>query len=68
MPPHKIVYLIVGTICMILAMLGGLMYPLNTMDFLWIILYEITIFLSLSGILLLIYREGFGETVSEVSG
>jgi hypothetical protein len=53
---------------MILAMLGGLMYPLNTMDILWIILYEITIFLSLSGILLLIYREGFGETVSEVSG
>jgi membrane-bound ClpP family serine protease len=46
MPPHKIVYLIIGTICMILAMLGGLMYPLNTMDILWIILYEITIFLS----------------------
>ena len=67
MPPQKIVYQIVGIICMILAMLGGLMYPLNTMDILWIILYEITIFISISGILLLIYREGFGEEVSEVS-
>lgn len=66
MPPHKVVYLIIGIICMILAMLGGLMYPLNTMDILWIILYEIAIFLSISGILLLIYREGFGEEV-EVS-
>ena len=64
MPPHKIVYQLVGIICMILAMLGGLMYPLNTMDILWIILYEVTIFLSLSGILLLIYREGFEEEVS----
>ncbi len=40
------------------------MYPLNTMDILWIILYEVTIFLSLSGILLLIYREGFEKEVS----
>ena len=67
MPPQKIVYQIVGIICMILAMLGGLMYPLNTMDILWIILYEVTIFISISGILLLIYREGFGEEVSEGS-
>lgn len=67
MPPHKVVYQIVGIICMSLAMLGGLMYPLNTMDILWIILYEITIFLSISGILLLIYRQGFGEEVSEIS-
>ncbi len=64
MPPHKTVYQIVGIICMILAMLGGLMYPLNTMDILWIILYELTILLSISGILLLIYRQGFGEEVS----
>jgi hypothetical protein len=64
MPPQKVVYQIVGIVCMILAMLGGLMYPLNTMDILWIILYEITVFLSISGILLLIYRQGFGEEVS----
>ena len=64
MPPQKVVYQIVGIICMILAMLGGLMYPLNTMDILWIILYEITVFLSISGILLLIYRQGFEEEVS----
>lgn len=64
MPPQKVVYQIVGIVCMILAMLGGLMYPLNTMDILWIILYEITVFLSISGILLLIYRQGFEEEVS----
>ena len=67
MPPQKVVYQIVGIICMILAILGGLMYPLNTMDILWIILYETTIFISISGILLLIYREGFGEEVSDDS-
>jgi len=64
MPPHKIVYQIVGLVCMILAMLGGLMYPLNTMDILWIILYEITVFLGVSAILLLIYHQGYGEEVS----
>ncbi len=64
MPPHKDIYYIVGITCMILAMSGGLMYPLNTMDILWIILYEMTIFFSISGILFLIYREGFEEEVS----
>jgi hypothetical protein len=46
---------------MILAMLGGFMYPLNTADILWIILYEVTIFFSVGGILLLIQKEGFEE-------
>ncbi|MGY5879452.1 MAG: hypothetical protein RTV31_04330 [Candidatus Thorarchaeota archaeon] len=42
------------------------MYPLNTMDILWIVLYEMTIFLGVSGILLLIQYEGFDkeETLS----
>ena len=61
MPPHKMVYQIVGIICMILAMLGGLMYPLNTMDILWIILYELTILFGVSGILILIHKEGFEQ-------
>ncbi|MFW9843885.1 MAG: hypothetical protein ACFFEV_04860 [Candidatus Thorarchaeota archaeon] len=61
MPPHKVIFQIVGLICMILAMLGGFMYPLNTMDVLWIVLYEMTIFLGVSGILLLIQYEGFEE-------
>jgi ABC-type multidrug transport system permease subunit len=66
MPPHKIVFQIVGLVCMILAMLGGFMYPLNTMDPLWIIIYEVTIFFGVSGILLLIQREGYEvEEVSE---
>ena len=61
MPPHKVFFQIVGLVCMILAMLGGFMYPLNTMDFLWIVIYEMTIFLGVSGILLLIQYEGFEE-------
>jgi membrane-bound ClpP family serine protease len=61
MPPHKVIFQIVGIFCMILAMLGGLMYPLNTTDILWVILYEMTMFLGISGILLLIHREGFEE-------
>lgn len=65
MPPHKVIFQIVGVICVILTMLGGLMYPLNTMDILWIILYEMTIFLGVSGILLLIYREGFEKDTSD---
>jgi ABC-type multidrug transport system permease subunit len=61
MPPHKVIFLIVGLICMILAILGGFMYPLNTVYFLWIVLYEVTIFFAVTGILLLIRREGFVE-------
>ena len=37
------------------------MYPLNTVNFLWIILYEMTIVLAVTGILLLIWREGFDK-------
>ena len=59
MPPHKVVYQIVGLVCMILAMLGGFMYPLNTIEVLWVVIYELTIFLGVSGILLLIQYEGF---------
>ena len=61
MPPHKVIFQIVGIICMILAMAGGFMYPLNTMDILWIILYEVTIFFAVMGIILLIQKEGFEE-------
>ena len=64
MPPHKVVFQIVGIICIIFAMLGGLMYPLNTLDILWVILYEVTIFFAVSGILLLIWKEGFEEDPS----
>jgi len=64
MPPHKVVYQIVGIICMILAMLGAFMYPLNTVDIIWVILYEVTILFAVSGILLLIKKEGFGTEAS----
>ena len=65
MPPHKVLFQIVGLICMILAMLGGFMYPLNTMDILWVVLYEMAIFLGVAGILLLIQYEGFEPDSSD---
>jgi hypothetical protein len=61
MPPQKIIFQIVGLTCMILAMLGGFMYPLNTMEFLWIVIYELTIFFAVSGILVLMWHEGFDK-------
>ena len=61
MPPHKVIFQIVGIICVALAMLGGFMYPLNTADILWIILYEVTIVFAIVGILVLIQKEGFAE-------
>ena len=65
MPPHKVLFQIVGLICMILAMLGGFMYPLNTMDILWVVLYEMVVFLGVSGVLLLIQYEGFEKDPSD---
>ncbi|MHA1666763.1 MAG: hypothetical protein ACTSW7_05265 [Candidatus Thorarchaeota archaeon] len=46
---------------MILAILGGFMYPLNTADILWVILYEVTIFFAVASILVLIQKKGFEE-------
>lgn len=37
------------------------MYPLNTVNILWTILYEVTIFFAVVGILVLIRKEGFEE-------
>ena len=61
MPPNKVIFQIVGIICIILAMFGAFMYPLNTIDILWVILYEVTIFFAVVGILILIQKEGFEE-------
>jgi len=61
MPPHKVIFQIVGIVCMILAILGGFMYPLNTADILWVILYEVTIFFAVASILVLIQKKGFEE-------
>jgi hypothetical protein len=49
---------------MILAMLGGIMYPLNSMHILWVILYEVTIFFAVFGILFIIRREGYDDEAS----
>jgi hypothetical protein len=59
MSPNKISYIVVGVVCAVLAILGALMYPLNTVNIFWVILYEVTICFSVAGILLLIKHEGF---------
>ena len=64
MPPRKVFFQIVGIICIVLAILGGFMYPLNTVDIVWVILYEVTIIFAVTGILILIYKKGFDEEAS----
>lgn len=61
MRPRKIFFQIIGILCFILALFGGTVYPLNTMNILWIFLYEIVIILGSLGIIMLIYQRGFEE-------
>ena len=59
MPSRKILFQIVGILCIALAFSGALMYPLNTYNILWIILYEMTVILGGIGILYILYSRGF---------
>jgi len=44
-----------------LAIIGGLMYPINMMSIFEFFAYVVTVSLGISGILFLLYRRGFGE-------
>lgn len=61
MPPRKIYFQIIGILCVILAIIGGVLYPLNTMHIFWILLYEVTVILGAIGIIMLIYHRGFED-------
>jgi len=61
MPPRKILFQIVGILCIIFTFSGALMYPLNTYNIFWIILYEMTVIPSSIGIVYLIYSHGFSK-------
>lgn len=61
MPPRKILFQLIGILCIFLAISGGLLYPLNTYHIFWIILYEITVILSTIGIIYIIYLRGFED-------
>lgn len=56
-----ILYL-VAIACCILALIGGLSYPLVNQGLLNIIMYEAAVLLVTFGILLLIYKKGLPES------
>jgi hypothetical protein len=61
MPSHRAVFYVVGVICIILAILGGLMYPINTMSIFEFSAYVISVSLGALGILYLLCTRGLGE-------
>jgi TRAP-type C4-dicarboxylate transport system permease small subunit len=61
MPSLRVIFQVLGFICIILAIIGGLMYPMNTMSIFEISAYVVSVSLGISGILFLLYRRGFGE-------
>ncbi|MDH4213988.1 MAG: hypothetical protein OEV85_08720 [Candidatus Thorarchaeota archaeon] len=61
MPGHRVIFQVVGVICIMLAIIGGLMYPINMMSIFEFFAYVVTVSLGISGILFLLYRRGFGE-------
>lgn len=64
MPPRRIFFRITALLCFILAIIGGVMYPLNTLHIFWIFLYEAVVILGALGIIALLYRRGFEDSSS----
>ncbi|MFQ5832935.1 MAG: hypothetical protein ACE5H4_09555 [Candidatus Thorarchaeota archaeon] len=48
-------------VCSVLAILGGVSYPLNTQGLPYIILYELGLFVGVFSLLLLIYHKALPE-------
>jgi hypothetical protein len=61
MPAHRLTLQVLGLICIALAVVGGMIYPLNTMSIFEILAYVLSVSAGISGILFLLYRRGFGE-------
>jgi hypothetical protein len=61
MPVHRMTLQVLGFICIALAVVGGMMYPLNTMSTFEILAYVLSVSAGVSGILFLLYRRGFGD-------
>lgn len=59
--PQWILYL-VAIICCVLALVGGLSYPLVNQGLLNIIAYEAAVILVTLGLLLLVYKKGLPDT------
>lgn len=61
MPAHRLILQVLGLLCITLAIVGGIMYPLNTMSTFEILAYVLSVSAGISGILFLLYRRGFGD-------
>jgi hypothetical protein len=61
MPAHRMTLQVLGLICIGLAVIGGMMYPLSTMSAFEILAYVLSVSAGISGILFLLYRRGFGD-------
>jgi ABC-type multidrug transport system permease subunit len=61
MPNHQVIFIVLGFICIVLTIIGGLMYPKNPMSIFEVFAYVVSVSLGISGILFLLYRRGFGD-------
>jgi hypothetical protein len=61
MPVHRNTLLVIGIICLALAITGGMMYPMTTMNVFERIAYVLTVSVGISTVLFILYRRGFGE-------
>ncbi|MBN2229845.1 MAG: hypothetical protein JW779_09655 [Candidatus Thorarchaeota archaeon] len=63
MPNYRLILLLVGIVCVSLAIGSGLMYPLNTMGLLEFLAYTTVVTIGVYGILYLLYQRGFTEDI-----
>jgi len=61
MPSHRVIFPVLGFICIMLTIIGGLMYPMNLMSIFEVSAYVVSVSLGVSGILFLLHRRGFGD-------
>jgi heme A synthase len=64
-PERNWIIYLAAIICAVLALAGGLMYPMNLRDPLEIILFEVVTFLILFALVFLIYQRGLPDAVTE---
>ncbi len=60
---HRTLFLVIGIVCIALAVIGGLMYPMNTMSILEVSAYVLTVSLGIIGLLFLLHQRGFDESL-----
>ena len=60
---HRTLFLVIGFICIALTVIGGLMYPMNTMSIFEFSAYVLTVSLGIVGLLFLLHQRGFDESL-----